>query len=647
MMMFGEIDRNRKTAIYIRISTSQQQTDRQREELLNFAHHNDIAIDENNDIYTDVISGFKNGEVRPAYTMLKQKVDDGEYQQILFSEFSRLDRKPSNLLKSIEYYQKKDVRLYFKKQNLWVRDKADLPTSIMISVLAVMSQYEIELFTERGVDGKISAIKHRGITQGGFTAYGYRSNEVDKRLVVNEEEAEVVRRIFQYYIDGKSSIEISEILNAEGIPASYRTRIADAKSRRSSKGLQEKEYRFDSDNVKWRPSTINRLVKNRLYIGKRNFVFHEPDPSNPLRVDKRKDRKVLASFEQDEPSLLIVEEDVFNEVQRIVAERRYNKNLGIRHDNLLKPLLRCGDCGGRYSVGGGNSDRKYKCYGTVNRKDKRRTCDVGTEVQMRRLDGLVVQLCITRFADYDLEIETSKRIKEIEEEISNKKEIVVQQESKIKDDTDKLNAFISRTLRLVADEELAKKAIDEAIESFDKVKAELMKSVVRLRSEIAVLVSKKNGLVRVKEDTNLRTRQREIKKNRELLKEYVEKFITEITLYRMTKLWSLVIVHFFDGGEMWGTVKNARYKKDELFYDPMYCQCVEYQSWFLNNDEKSLTYDNEAKTITYNGQSKIYNVDYDRKGVILRAGTYTPEEFNTMLKAAGWIGSYPPYQFEV
>lgn len=646
MMMFGEIDRNRKTAIYIRISTSQQQTDRQREELLNFAHHNDIAIDENNDIYTDVISGFKNGEVRPAYTMLKQKVDDGVYQQILFSEFSRLDRKPSNLLKSIEYYQKKDVRLYFKKQNLWVRDKADLPTSIMISVLAVMSQYEIELFAARGVDGKISAIKNRCVAHGGFTAYGYKSTKTDKRLIIDEGEAEVVRRIFQYYIDGKSSIEISEILNAEGIPAPYKTRIEDARDRRSSKGLQEKEYRFDSD-IKWRPSTINRLVKNRLYIGKRSFTFHEPDPSNPLRVDKRKDRKVLASFEQDEPSLRIVDEDVFNEVQLIVAERRYNKNLGIRHDNLLKPLLRCGDCGSRYSVGGGSGDRKYKCYGTVNRKDKKKTCDVGTELQMRRLDGLVVQLCITRFADYDLETETSKRIKEIEEEISNKKEIVVQQESKIKQESEKLDAFINRTVRMVADEERAKKAIDEEIASFKKIEAELMKSVVRLRSEIAVLVSKKNGLVKVKEDTNLRTRQREIKNNRVLLKEYVQKFITEVTLYRMTKLWSLVIVHFFDGGEMWGAVKNARYKKDELFFDPMYCQCVEYQSWFLNNDEKSLTYDNEAKTITYNGQSKIYNVDYDRKGVILRAGTYTPEEFSTMLKAAGWIGSYPPYQFEV
>lgn len=148
----------------------------------------------------------------------------------------------------------------------------------------------------------------------------------------------------------------------------------------------------------------------------------------------------------------------------------------------------------------------------------------------------------------------------------------------------------------------------------------------------------------MKGDANLVARQNEIRKNRELVKEYVHEFISEITLHRMTKLWSLVIVHFIDGGEMWGTVKNARYRKDEMFYDPLLCSCPEYTSWFLNNQDLSLTYDKETRTITYNGQSEILNADYGH-GVV-EAGTYTPEEFNTILKSVGWIGSYPPYQFE-
>ena len=216
MTGFNQIERRRRTAIYIRISTSQQQqTDRQETELKEFALRNGLNFNEKTDMYIDIISGFKEGEARPQYSILKNKVEAGLYQQILFSEFSRLDRKPSNLLKSIEYYQSKNVLLWFGKQQMWVRDKSDISTQIMISVLAVMSQYEIELLTARGMDGKISAIRSHDIHIGGFTPYGYADNPIDHKLVVNPQEAEVVRRIFDFFIDGKSSYDIVTILNAE------------------------------------------------------------------------------------------------------------------------------------------------------------------------------------------------------------------------------------------------------------------------------------------------------------------------------------------------------------------------------------------------------------------------------------------------
>ena len=644
MSIFGEIDKSRKTAIYIRISTSMQQTDRQKEELLDYAMRNNIVINEE-DIYVDIISGFKEGEIRPSYSILQRKVEDGVYQQILFSEFSRLDRKPSNLLKSIEYYQSKDVHLFFKKQGLWVRDKSDLQTNIMISVLAAMSQYEIELFVARGVDGKVSAIKKRGIAQGGFTAYGYESTEEEKKLVINEKEAEVVRRIFQYYKNGVSSLGIVDILNSEGIPAPYKRRFEESDKKRTAKGLEVKNKKINIEELKWRPSTLTRLIKNPLYVGKRNFTFHEPDPSNSKPIHKRENRKVIHQFEVNEPELCIVDEDLFNEVQRLVEEKRFNKNLGMKHDNLLKHLIRCGDCGSRYSVGGGTSDRKYKCYGTVNRIDKPKKCTNGTEIQMKRLDGLVLQLCISKFADYNIEQEVSSKIEQIEKEINEKSRIIDNFEAKLKTETDKQNKFIARVVRLVEDEEQAKFQIDSERARFKGIEEELQKSIVRIKGELTNLKIRKVSLAKMKTNSNLITRQNEIRTNRTLVKEYVNEFISEITTHRMTKTWSLVIVHFIDGGEMWGTVKNSRYKKEEMFYDPMLCSCPEYTSWFLNNQDLSLTYNPQTRNITYNGKSEIFNVDYGQ-GVI-EEGTYTPDEFNEIITKVGWIGSYPPYQYEI
>ena len=234
--------------IYVRISTNKQQTDRQVVELKEYASKAGITITDD-DIFTDIISGFKDGELRPQYSLLKQKIEAGEYQQILFSEFSRLDRKPSNLLRSIEYYQKHDVHLYFKKQNLWVKDKSDIASQIMISVLAVMSQYEIELFVARGIDGKISTIKNRGINDGGFTAYGYMTSTREKRLIINEAEAEIVRKIFVSFDEGKSSLDIAGLLNSQGIPSPYSSRIRDSMEQRKAKGLPEKEYARISEAV--------------------------------------------------------------------------------------------------------------------------------------------------------------------------------------------------------------------------------------------------------------------------------------------------------------------------------------------------------------------------------------------------------------
>ena len=72
-MYFNQIDEKRRTAIYVRISTAMQKTDR----------------------------------------------------QVLFSEFSRLERKPTNLLRDLEKFQSLGVYAWFSKQNLWVRDDKD------------------------------------------------------------------------------------------------------------------------------------------------------------------------------------------------------------------------------------------------------------------------------------------------------------------------------------------------------------------------------------------------------------------------------------------------------------------------------------------------------------------------------------------
>lgn len=628
MTGFNQIERGRRTAIYIRISTSQQQTDRQESELKDFARRNGLNFIEETDMYIDIISGFKEGDARPQYSILKNKVEAGLYQQILFSEFSRLDRKPSNLLKSIEYYQSKNVWLWFGKQQMWVRDKSDISTQIMISVLAVMSQYEIELLTARGLDGKISAIKAHGIHIGGFTPYGYSDNPVDHRLVVNPAEAEIVRRIFKMLIADKTSYDIATILNAEGISCPFRTRFLESMERRRAKGLPEKKYRRceTPEELVWTTATINRIARNAIYIGKRHSTFHEPDPSNPLPAYKRKERRVYLEMSLEQESLRIVDDETFNQVGKILDERMFNKNGGIRHDNLLKHLLRCGECGSRFTSASCSFGRSYKCSGKISTAKRPRICFLGADVMMYKLDGLVIQLCIRKFTGYDLRQKAMGKIMELEGEIESKRSLQQAYRDSAIELHENYSAVMKRIIKFAKDDTEAENWIAAERSEYERKCEENRKVIETLKNDITSLNRRRTSLLKVEDKPEFANRQAEILMDRSLVKEYINEYIQDIVLYKPSDLWALVIIHFVDGSERWGTIKNAKYRKGQTGQE------LKYTGWFIDNDDHLFSYDRETHSITEKITSLVYK-------------TYTFEEFGDIASARGWTGEFGAYEF--
>lgn len=122
---------DKKILIYCRVSTQQQTTDRQKEELLKFAEDNHWNVAEE-DIFIDVISGFKKGEFRPEYAKMLERVEYRDIDIILFSEFSRLARNATELLEQIKLFIDKGINLYFDKQKLWVKDTNPKFRSILV-----------------------------------------------------------------------------------------------------------------------------------------------------------------------------------------------------------------------------------------------------------------------------------------------------------------------------------------------------------------------------------------------------------------------------------------------------------------------------------------------------------------------------------
>ena len=639
-----------KTAIYCRISTQMQSTDRQKEDLLKVAERFGYEIDAEH-IYIDIITGFSVGEDRPNYSVLLGEVEKGNVDTILFSELTRLGRNSTELLAEVQRLQDKGIDLYFEKQDLWVRhDKKDLGSRILLAVLAITTSYEIELFAERSISGKIEKLNKGGGVGGDNNAYGYMNDE-NKRMVIREDEAETIRRIFNMYADGKSTIEICDILNSEGIPTSYGTRIQEFKENRQRKGLTPKEYDHfkDTENFQWRPSAIAKLLCKELYKGHRVIKFHKPKVDKLEKKEgEQVERELMYTYDVNLENLRIVDDELFQRVQDRLAQAAYNKNNAIKHDNLLKAKLICGECGSRFSVGKQTdtainysvNPRTYKCYGLVDRKDHPRVCTRGSEMRQWRLDGLVLTLSLHMFAEINMAESNANKINLLASEIEDMLKVKDAKEKELSTLKDDHKKVMGRYAHSKEDDDTIQELMANETAEYSKKQKELTEAISRYSQGITsrrVTISKLQKLT--SSFVNIKDKIDEIHQNKELVKAMIDEYIEDVTIYKIHKMWNLIVVHYTNGAESWGTIKNARYKNDEQFYDEMLCHYgVEFKSWIINNDDHSFTYDKDNQTVYYNGNSEIYRQ--------LQAGTYTYEEFDNVLNENGLIGSYPLYAYE-
>ena len=642
--------RENKTAIYCRISTQMQSTDRQKEDLLKVAEHFKYEVDPDH-IFIDIITGFSIGEDRPNYSVLLSEVEKGNIDTILFSELTRLGRNSTELLAEVQRLQNKGVDLYFEKQDLWVRhDSKDLGSRILLAVLAITTSYEIEMFAERSISGKINKISKGGGIGGDNNAYGYRNDE-NKIMAIREDEAEVVRRVFNMYADGKSTIDICNILDAEGIPTPYTTRIQEFKENRQRKGLAPKSYDHfkDEENFIWRPSTISKILSKELYKGHRHVEFHAPQVDKlEKKEDEQEEREIIYTHDVQLENLRIVSDELFQRVQDRLAQAAYNKNNAMKHDNLLKAKLICGECGSRFTVGKQTDNatnynmnpRTYKCYGLVGRKDHPRLCTKGVETRQWRLDGLVLTLSLYMFAEINIADSNANKIGLLTSEIDDMLKVKDAKEKELRDLTDEHKKAVGRLAHSNESDEIVNELMAKETQEYTTKQKALTESINKYNQGVTsrrVTISKLQKLTN--SYSNIKDKIDEIRQNKELVKTMIDEYIEDVTIYKIHKLWNLIVVHYTNGAESWGTIKNARYKKDEMFFDEAFCHYgMEFKTWVINNNDHSFTYDKDNQTVHYNGKSEIYRQ--------LNEGTYTYEEFNNMLVDSEWIGSYPLYAYE-
>ena len=211
-----------RCAIYTRVSTDNgleqdfNSLDAQREAaeayIKSQAHEGWVLIKA---AYDD--GGFSGGSMdRPALQRLLSDVQAGSVEVVVVYKVDRLTRSLADFAKLVELFDAQSVSF------VSVTQAFNTTTSmgrLTLNVLSSFAQFEREVTSER-IRDKIAASKRRGLWVGGMVPLGYESR--DKKLVVNEEEAERVRLIFRRYLELASLGKLMEELRERGIVSKVR-----------------------------------------------------------------------------------------------------------------------------------------------------------------------------------------------------------------------------------------------------------------------------------------------------------------------------------------------------------------------------------------------------------------------------------------
>ncbi|NUJ19397.1 recombinase family protein [Bacillus glycinifermentans] len=301
--------------------------------------------------------GFSGEDIeRPEMDKLREDIRRQRIERIIIVHPDRLSRNMIDRLLVCTEFEKNNVELIFVDTEYKNTEEGKLFFNIQSSI----AEYELALIKKRTRRGTIKAVKNGFVMPMRVPPYGY--DYVDRQLVINKEEAKFVRKIFQWYVYDKLTIrEIGELLSASG-----------AKTKRTKSHL-------------WNASTIGKILKNETYVGK--FYYNRRDVKK-IKGEKTKSGKPKRTYETRDK-----EEWIEISVPAIVdfatfglAENQRIKNTkhsgNIKHEYLLRKMIRCAHCGAKYSsytttsktrsrvTGEVTSEHKYKNYRCVNKNGR-------------------------------------------------------------------------------------------------------------------------------------------------------------------------------------------------------------------------------------------------------------------------------------
>jgi len=441
-----------EAVIYSRVSTEEQNPERQVVELTQYALKEDIKILKT---FTDSVTGISKQQDRKGFDEMISFIDSSSVKLVIVHELSRLGRNLRNTLNIIQDFKDKGINIFFYSEKLYTIT-TDATKQLNLNILSSLAEYSRSVIKANTISGTYNSIRKGGTGGGSIKQFGFKKKA--GKLIIDEAEAEAIKDICGKYLnEGWSVKALADYLNESGIETRYKKLIDEGTITYNRKS-----------KLIWTDGSVARLLHKKLLTGYR----------------------VYGKVELQDEAFRIIDDATFEAIQLKMNQKRKSLANAAKYEAILKGKLFCGHCGAGLSMEKGKSglSHHYKCY---NRFKIKEGCTDAKMIDIDLLNNTVYHLTkdfkvnsvdiLKKITDNTIKIDqNTNTINQIE------KELQAENESKKR----LVDLYIINRIDLkIYDSKLVES--DNKIDSLLKRKESIMLNNNKLNEEIEILNSKK------------------------------------------------------------------------------------------------------------------------------------------------------------
>lgn len=390
----------------------------------------------------EAITGTK-VDKRDSFQEMITKCQNGEIDMVLTKSISRFARNTLDTLQYVRMLRERNIAIFFEKENI---NTMDMNGELLLTIMSSLAQQEVESLSQNVKMGLKMKMK-RGELIGFNGCLGYDYHPEDKTLTVNEDEAEIVRFIFDLYLQGYGTTTIARRLTELG--------------KKNKKG-----------EVSWHTHGVMGIIKNEKYKGDillgKTFTT---DPISKRRLANMGEEEQYYIREHHEP---IVAREVWDEAEQIRLKRsktRIIEATGNRErytrQYSFSSMCECAYCGHKLTRRTRHSSSVYEkpvwqCMNAT--KNGIKNCPNCKAIDEAILEGAFVEAFGLLAGNFDdiLDIVMTA----VEDSLTNDED--VRKKKQIEKDISVLESKKSRMTDMLIDGTITKETYDEKLNEFTR-----------------------------------------------------------------------------------------------------------------------------------------------------------------------------------